>query len=492
MRKTKKIIAVILMPVLCLLGCGSDEESRDYSAKIYELTEEETALVTNPSAEYVIAALHQLESVTGIEQDPDVAEGSIDASKANECIARIYFTSSMVDQSGFGEEDSVLEKGTSAGGSIDIYANVEDAVARDEYLHGFDDNWLLNSGSHAIAGTIVIRTSEKLHKDEQIALTDSIVTSLTSGNITKEVIELAMEEMAEEEADRIKELEDNNSVEDVLTETEEISQAVVAEKIRIGTDCEDFIDMRYDEIVPLLKDKGFTNIVENPVVIEFDLYKESKCLEITIDGNKDFSASDKFNQDDEIVITYYTGALASAPDDWTNLLEKHYEDVKKQFENAGFTNITCVAHEIDYNEDNVFDGSVINIAVGPTGSTCTFEKGEQWYTNVEIRIDYRIKTVSTPTPVPAPEPTPAPTSAPTPEPAPAPTQAPNAGSGNSEGGSGVTVPDHEESGANLVWVPTNGGKKYHSKPTCSSMEDPMQVTVETAETNGYTPCGRCY
>lgn len=82
---------------------------------------------------------------------------------------------------------------------------------------------------------------------------------------------------------------------------------------------------------------------------------------------------------------------AGAPDDWANLLEKHYEEVKKQFEDAGFTNITCVAHEIDYDEDNVFEGSVINIAIGASGEICTFEKGEQWEKNIKIRIDYRVK-----------------------------------------------------------------------------------------------------
>lgn len=82
---------------------------------------------------------------------------------------------------------------------------------------------------------------------------------------------------------------------------------------------------------------------------------------------------------------------AGAPDVWTNLLEKHYEDVKKQFEDAGFTNITCVAHEIDYNENNVFEGSVVNIAIGENGDICTFEKGEQWSKDIKIRIDYRVK-----------------------------------------------------------------------------------------------------
>lgn len=56
----------------------------------------------------------------------------------------------------------------------------------------------------------------------------------------------------------------------------------------------------------------------------------------------------------------------------------------------------------------------------------------------------------------------------------------------------VTVPDAEESEGNLVWVPVHGGTKYHRRSGCSNMEDPMQVTVETALANGYTPCKRCY
>ena len=56
----------------------------------------------------------------------------------------------------------------------------------------------------------------------------------------------------------------------------------------------------------------------------------------------------------------------------------------------------------------------------------------------------------------------------------------------------VTVPSEPETGANLVWVPTNGGTKYHSKSSCSGMKDPIQVTEETAIANGYEPCGRCH
>ena len=65
-------------------------------------------------------------------------------------------------------------------------------------------------------------------------------------------------------------------------------------------------------------------------------------------------------------------------------------------------------------------------------------------------------------------------------------------SGSGSGGSSVTVPSHEDTVGNLVWVPTKGGKKYHSRSGCSNMEGPMQVTVEHATALGYTPCKRCH
>ncbi len=44
----------------------------------------------------------------------------------------------------------------------------------------------------------------------------------------------------------------------------------------------------------------------------------------------------------------------------------------------------------------------------------------------------------------------------------------------------------------LVWVPTKGGKKYHSHSGCSGMEDPIQETEREALSQGFGPCGRCY
>ena len=68
----------------------------------------------------------------------------------------------------------------------------------------------------------------------------------------------------------------------------------------------------------------------------------------------------------------------------------------------------------------------------------------------------------------------------------------NAGNDTGNGGSEVTVPITEDTQGNLVWVPTQGGTKYHNKSTCSGMKDPKQVTVEHAVANGYTQCKKCY
>lgn len=64
-------------------------------------------------------------------------------------------------------------------------------------------------------------------------------------------------------------------------------------------------------------------------------------------------------------------------------------------------------------------------------------------------------------------------------------------SGYVSGGGSVSVPE-PETGPSLVWVPVNGGTKYHSYAGCSNMIDPIQVTVETAMANGYTACKRCW
>lgn len=83
----------------------------------------------------------------------------------------------------------------------------------------------------------------------------------------------------------------------------------------------------------------------------------------------------------------------------------------------------------------------------------------------------------TPTTAPTATPTATPTLSPTPTPIPTLVPTANANSDDAE---------------HMVWIPTNGGTKYHSNSSCSKMKNPQKVTVKQAESGGYTPCQRCY
>lgn len=52
--------------------------------------------------------------------------------------------------------------------------------------------------------------------------------------------------------------------------------------------------------------------------------------------------------------------------------------------------------------------------------------------------------------------------------------------------------DERESGGRVVWIPTEGGTKYHSYENCSRMENPIQVTEEEAIRRGFDQCGKCW
>ena len=54
------------------------------------------------------------------------------------------------------------------------------------------------------------------------------------------------------------------------------------------------------------------------------------------------------------------------------------------------------------------------------------------------------------------------------------------------------APAPETSADVYVWIPTNGGTKYHSNPNCSGMKNPEQVTLNTAIGRGFTACKKCY
>lgn len=112
-----------------------------------------------------------------------------------------------------------------------------------------------------------------------------------------------------------------------------------------------------------------------------------------------------------------------------------------------------------------------------------------------------------PTPTPAPTATPAPTSAPTIAPTPVPVaEVPTAvpeqsAAAETENGAAPVPEEAATEDASAYTAPQSGtvyiagsgnGKRYHSNPNCSNMNDPVPLTQAEAEARGYSPCKRCY
>ena len=134
--------------------------------------------ITSPTQELVISKLKTVSGITGFMAVSESNDPNNMLGKESGYSACIYFTIDSIDAD-LVKGNSIVEKGTDAGGAIEIYSDIESAKNRCAYLAQFDDT-LLYSGSYSLVGTMVIRTSYKLSNEEQISLMNKIVISLTS------------------------------------------------------------------------------------------------------------------------------------------------------------------------------------------------------------------------------------------------------------------------------------------------------------------------
>ena len=119
-----------------------------------------------------IDAIKDIEAVTE-ENNPD---GMLN--KDGGYYGCLYFTTILIDENSIPGK-SIVDKGTDAGGAVELYSSLEDAKKRCEYLASFDGT-ILSTGSYVLIGTMVIRTSFELDDNEQYQLTDSIIKAMTT------------------------------------------------------------------------------------------------------------------------------------------------------------------------------------------------------------------------------------------------------------------------------------------------------------------------
>ena len=135
--------------------------------------------VDNPSEAYVIQRLKTIENVSDVSAVTEDNDPNKKLNKPGGYTATVYFTSDWVDQSNLRYAgDTVIDKGTRGGGAVEVYANVKDAEKRNKYLEALDGS-ILDSGSHSVVGTCVVRTSCELTASQQKELETSVIEALT-------------------------------------------------------------------------------------------------------------------------------------------------------------------------------------------------------------------------------------------------------------------------------------------------------------------------
>lgn len=161
-------------------------EPLDYSSVIKDISDKKTAYensiqqmkqVTNPSEEFIIQRLKDIPNISGYQAVTEDNDPNEQLNKQGGYTATVYFSSPLVDQSQVYGDD-IVAKGTDGGGAIEVYASAEDAERREAYLAGFDGMGFLNSGSHKVIGTVLIRTSCHLTATQQNEMTTNITNKL--------------------------------------------------------------------------------------------------------------------------------------------------------------------------------------------------------------------------------------------------------------------------------------------------------------------------
>lgn len=352
---TKRALALLLLLLLllsCLTGCDLDAANNSEDDENSSSLE----LVTHPTEAYIIACLEVTPNVIEIAAVDEAHDPNGKLNADGGYYAAVFFAVDLIDQDSiFG--DSLLEgKGTDAGGCIEAYQTIEDAEARDEYLSGFDDRVIFNSGYHTVIGTLVVRTSKKLSEDEQKQLESNIISVLTGGEVEEP--------------------------------TPSPSPTLGANQVQVPLASSEYVGKGYEEVVGSLTALGFTNIKTEP---SYDIYlgltKEKALKSISINGNSSFQSGHIFDKDAEVTIIYrmpYTDdpSYIKMPHESEYYDGMNYLEVEQQLKALGFTNIDLDEMPSSYYED----GEVFSVLKG----NHPFDEGDAIKNDEKITINYYV------------------------------------------------------------------------------------------------------
>lgn len=173
--------------VLDIISRTKELNKTDYSEVItnlnnkcfaLEINAKRYQLVNAPTEAYVIQCLKTIPEITDVSAVTEDNDPNGNLNKEGGYTATVYFSHEKLklDKSVYG--DTLIEQGTEAGGAIEVYACVEDAIKRKDYLSVFDGT-ITASGTHTVIGTVLVRTSNELTASQQKEFEAKIIAALT-------------------------------------------------------------------------------------------------------------------------------------------------------------------------------------------------------------------------------------------------------------------------------------------------------------------------
>ena len=112
--------------------------------------------------------------------------------------------------------------------------------------------------------------------------------------------------------------------------------------IPTGYNDEDLVGLSYEVVEEKLESAGFTNVSS---IAEEDLTfdqteLENIVFEVKINEDNDFEKDKKYFYDTEIIVRYHAITPVYSPVSYEEIDKQNYLDVQKQFQEAGFINIS--------------------------------------------------------------------------------------------------------------------------------------------------------
>lgn len=263
------------------------------------------------------------------------------------------------------------------------------------------------------------------------------------------------------------------------------------------------IGQHYKDAVVTLQRSGFTNVFlrrtsESPTE---NVPSAGDVTNVFIDGNPSYDATAKIARDTEIIVVFFSDSINSGDE-----LQSHPEqsvEVASKSEPSDPSEQDETLEKDGYfilEYDPIFDQSTLPVSVYLKGKIVADNlagqlnvqdtNGDLWqvtfpsdsdfsrYVGTECEVYghiYEVETIPLPKIVL-----------------------------DSEGSDRIVFPDgtiywtsdsddHEdrETEKTYVWISSNGSR-YHRCSDCSGMKNPMRVTMDTAQSEGYSPCKRCY